>query len=464
MRWAPHPPPAIATFDSATAMAMAIARSLDGKDFPDLGQSPFLHAPVAASDLVPRGLRSYLFAVAGAREGVRPDRIETVNSAKLANWLVSLYPQRKFPIVALGSSCGAFVHLCAAAGIPWLPQTVLVPVRRERAGDPEDACEALALGSAPGERLLACNPDVQLHQLHDPNQDRLMVRYMLYFRLKWRCLPEPYRDFLERSLAPGGTILLVACRRSWPTVRVGPRHVFQHGAVGGANEDEYYSGSERVSEHLRHIGSARPRWVSPVSDGISPEAEWGFEDALVDSVVAWARARGTRVLLLSFDRPEDLSAPIADLYRTWYRRRSVPEDRLHVQSFIMLEPHWTMRLGLVPFWMVFNMERSADRLEKFLDERPPFEEIALTLFAHGVDSVGLPPIERWHQLLSRARRRGRFVGVNTRTYPAHFSVFARYQAALRKLKGPRIPFKQMSAEEALHTLAEDHAMRLEQLC
>lgn len=463
MRWAPDPPPAIATFDSATTMAMAVARSLDGQDFPDLGQSRWLHAPVAMSDVLPRGLRSHVFAVAGAREGVRPDRIELVKSGRLASWLVSLYPQRTFPMVALGSSCGALVHLYAAAGIPCLPQTVLVPVRRKRPGDPEDANEALALGTAPGKELLARNPDFQLHQLHDPNQDRLMVRHMLYFRLKWRVLPEPYRDFLERSLVPGGTILLVACRQSWPTVRLGPRHVFQHGAVGGAAPDEYYSGSDRVAKHLRHVGSSRRRWISPVADGSTPEAEWGFEDALTDSVVEWATKRGARVLMLSFDEPEDISAPIADLYRAWYRRAGVPDNRLHVESFIMLEPYWTLRLGLVPFWMVFNMAGSADRLQRYLEKRDPFDEIALTLFAHGIDSVGLPPIERWEELLSRARRRGRFVGVNTRTYPAHFSVFARYQAALRKLDGPHFSLDCMSADEALAELAEGPGIQLRQL-
>lgn len=464
MRWAPNPPPAIATFDSATAMAMAIARSVEGRDFPDLGQSRWLHAPVAASDLLPRGLRSHLFAMAGAREGVRPDHIERVSSAKLASWLVSLYPKREFPLIALGSSCGALTHLCAAAGIPWLPQTILVPVRREKPGDPEDACEALALGARPGKGLLACNPDMQLHQLHDPNQDRLMVRHMLYFRLKWRTLPAPYRDFLNRSLTPGGTILLVACRQSWPTVRLGPRHFFQHGAVGGAVPDEYYSGSHRVSDHLHRIGSARRQWITPVADGVSPEAEWGFEDALVESVVEWARERGARVLLLSFEEPESLSAPVADLYRAWYRHRGIPDDRLHVESFILLEPYWTIRLGLAPFWMVFNMQPSAERLQRYLDERPPFAEIALTLFAHGIDSVGLPPIERWQALMSHARRRGQFVGVNARTYPAHFSVFARYQTELRELDGPRVPFETMPAEEALNTLAEDPAVKLEQLC
>ncbi len=109
-------------------------------------------------------------------------------------------------------------------------------------------------------------------------------------------------------------------------------------------------------------------------------------------------------------------------------RRGTPDGRLNVESFGLSEPYWTMRLGLVPFWKVSNMEPSADRLQRFLEARPRFEEIALTLFAHGIDSVGLPPFARWQALISSARRSGRLICVNARAYPAHFSVSARYQS------------------------------------
>jgi hypothetical protein len=45
------------------------------------------------------------------------------------------------------------------------------------------------------------------------------------------------------------------------------------------------------------------------------------------------------------------------------------------------------------------------------------------LFAHGVESVGLPSIEEWRAVLKRARKNGRFAGVFERAYPAHFGIF-----------------------------------------
>ena len=40
------------------------------------------------------------------------------------------YPRRQYPAVVVGSANGAAVHLWAALGIPWLPQTFLVPIAR----------------------------------------------------------------------------------------------------------------------------------------------------------------------------------------------------------------------------------------------------------------------------------------------------------------------------------------------
>jgi hypothetical protein len=460
---APRKPPYVAAFDSATAMAMALGRFLHGRDFPGLGQPRYLRPVVAAADLVPRRLRTWLFSVAGAREGVRPEEIERVDGAAIADWLAALPPRRRYPAAMIGSSSGALVHLAAALGVPWLPQTVLVPVRRDRPGDPDDAAESLRVGTPLGERLLAVSPDLQLHHMHDPNQDRLMVRRMMYFRLKWRRLPAAYRAFLAEALPPGGTIVVADCRQSWATTRVGERHVFQHGAVGGATEEDYLEGSPRVAGLLARVGAGRERWPSPAADGRSPEAEWGFERALLDDIGELARARGWKVVRLACDDPAQLSPPVADLYRGWNARRGLAESRLLVESFILLDPYWCLRPGAAPFWMTFNMEPSARRLERFLDERPPFDEIHLTLFAHGADSVGLPAIGRWRSLAARARRDGRLAAVDETAYPAHFAVFARYNAALRRLPRRHPLPPSLALEPTLAALADSPRLRVELL-
>jgi hypothetical protein len=110
-----------------------------------------------------------------------------------------------------------------------------------------------------------------------------------------------------------------------------------------------------------------------------------------------------------------------------------------VESFVLMDPHGALRQGMVPFWTVFNVEPSADALEWYLDRAAPsYDEIDLMLFSHGVESVGLAPIERWRTIMGRARE-SRLLGVDERAYPKDFGTVARYHPALRRLPGPRYP-------------------------
>lgn len=426
-------PSGIAKFDSSSAMVRALALFLEGKDFPGLGQSQFLQAIVPHANRLPRRLRETVFARLGATEGVAPDKVGTVSADAIAEWMAGLYPRPRYPLVMIGSSSGAMIHLAAALGAPWLPQTFLTLVKQTGV-HPDDGVTGMQAGREPAERFLAANPGVQLHHMHDPSQDRLMLRYITYFRPKFR-LPPAYRAFIARSLEPNGTIVLVECGRRWPTTRLGERYVYQFGAVGGPTTDEYFDGGPRVEAYLSRYGSPRRRWEPPSPNGESPEAEWGFEPALRDEIIEFAQERHYRVLRLCFEDPEHLSPLVADFYRAWHRERGIAADRLVIESFILMEPYWTLRIGAVPFWMTFNMEPSLHWVRRYIEEAEAFEHVHLMLFAHGVNSVGLPPIEAWRTVLDLGTKGGSFLGVDPDAYPAHFAGFARYHTDIAKLPG-----------------------------
>jgi hypothetical protein len=269
------------------------------------------------------------------------------------------------------------------------------------------------------------NTDLDLHHMHDPVQDRLMVRRMSYFRFKRRGLGPAYERFLLDFLEPQGTILVLECGLSWPTTRHGERRVFQFGALGGATVEEMMHGGPRVEDYLARHRSHRRRWEPPAPDGRSPEAEWGFGAMLGDDIADFARRHGYRVRRVRFEDPEDLSPLVADVYRWWYERLGARDNRLVVDSFILMEPYWTIRTRSVPFWMVFNTEPSRDALARYLHEARPFDDVHLTLFSHGVDSIGLVPIDAWRRLCREARGDG-FIGVDARAFPRDFAVFVRY--------------------------------------
>jgi hypothetical protein len=451
------PPNYIANFDSASAMALATAHFLSGEEFAALGQPKAMKPIAKRANLLPKKVREKGFIVSGALETISPRRVHRLDLEEVAEWLEDEYPAGPFPAVAVGSSSGALVHLYAALGIPWLPQTLLVPVRQRV--HPDDPTAAMEKGRKYGRKMMDALPDFQLHHMHDANQDRLMVRALTYFRIKRRALGPGYERFLRERLQPGGTILVPECRRTWNTTRIGERHVFQHGALGGATEEEFHRGSERVEEYLERYDSPVRRWDGPEPDTVSPEAEWGFAPALLDDIERFADEHGYRVQRISFTEPEDPSPMVADLYRWWYAQRRIPANRLVITSFVVNMPYWTLRTGSVPFWMKFNMEPSAEAIERYLDASDPYDEIYLSLFQHGVEAVGLPPKERWQAILDRARVKGRTLGAELDEYPLDYPHFAKYEEALQAETPARYPIPAPLTLRDVERFLEEHPDR-----
>jgi hypothetical protein len=119
----------VADFDSASAMVQTAARFLHGQDFPRLGLSPRLAPLAIAVNYLPKPLRRLVYTHSGAAEAIAPARLSEIRAEEVSQWATGLYPERTYPAIAIGSSNGALVHLCAALGIPWLPQTVLIYAR-----------------------------------------------------------------------------------------------------------------------------------------------------------------------------------------------------------------------------------------------------------------------------------------------------------------------------------------------
>lgn len=432
---------AVAAFDSATGMLRALSRYLRGQDVPGIGQVPLaLEGPASALlggvNRLPPAVRDRAYAVSGWAEAMALHRTGEVRAEELASWVTAHYPERRYPVIFVGSANGALIHLAAALDAPWLPQTLLLPVRR-RGVSPDDPRGDLAAVRGAGRALLAANPDLLLHHMHDPNQDRLMIAGMTYFRVKWGRLPRAYRAFLRERLAPGGLVVGVDCTLRWPTTRVDERYVFQFGALGDATAAEYRQGGPRVADLLARYGAERRGWDPPPADGESPEAEWGLQPALLDDLTALARQQRFALDVLRFDAPQRLSPAVADLHRSWYAARGLPGDRLLVGSFLLLDPWQTLRTGSVPYWSVFGTESCRRSLESYLTTADPYDEIRVLLFNHGTESIGLASARDWHRTAGHARKLGVLTGVDAAAYPRDFACLVRSHRALRRIRGRR---------------------------
>ncbi|MGC0887278.1 hypothetical protein WKG88_11745 [Pantoea agglomerans] len=442
------PPRGIARFDSAAAMLLALANALHDRPFASPSQSPTLDRLLPSLKRLPTGLREWGYALGGMAEGISLRQAGELDVEGIAEWMVSEYPQQDYPAAFIGSSNGALVHLAAAMGVPWLPQTFLCPVRAANS-DPDDVQASFEQGKEVAAALLAAWPRLAVHHMHDPNQDRLMLDQMRYFRLKLRELPLAFNEFLMGSLPAGSTLFINHCTRQWPVTRTSDRSFFQFGALGGATEKEYLQGGPRVAEYLARYGIDRERWTPPAITDHVPEAEWGLDGYLISPLKKLAEAQNWKLMEIRYEDPEAMSYVVAEIYRDWYLAAGILPTRLTVDSFLLMDPWCSMHQHAIPFWLVFCTEPSAAALQRFLEKQPPFRNIDMMLFSHGTDSIGLAEIDRWRALLSHARDEGVLIGVDEERFPRDFATFARFDSALRERAPLLPPPPALSAEKVM---------------
>ncbi len=138
------PKQVVASFDSASVLHAATAAALQGQPFRNLGGSTAAGLAVRAAGRLPWSVLRGIYTRIGASEGINPRRLADVNLAAVAESFAERYPKRRYPAILIGASNGALIHLAAAMQVPWLPDTVLVPVAH--VGDPDRPDEAMEFG------------------------------------------------------------------------------------------------------------------------------------------------------------------------------------------------------------------------------------------------------------------------------------------------------------------------------
>jgi hypothetical protein len=439
----------IVDLDSTSSMLYAISHYLRGQDYSSVGVTfPGSDYVARLINKLPTCLLRTLYSWSGWMEGTPINRLHMLCMNSIDDWMACRYPPGRYPAALIGASNGAAVHLAAALGAPWVPQTFLLPVRRHLPVD--DLRADLEWGREPAQALLNRHSDIRIHQMHDPIQDRQMLRHIGYFRIKHLTLGPVWRAFLKMTLAPGATLLVLDCRYRWPVSELSPGHVFQSGGFGDVRFDEMAGGSDRIRNFLRRERSSDEQWDVPEATALVPEAEWGFAPEMAVDIERFAGENGYRVLYIGFTDPESLSPLIADLYEWWYARRdSVPQRRrLLAECFALLEPWWTINTRSIPYWLVFNTQISAFKLERYLETRRAFDELFLLLMSNGIVGVGQVSTRVWREILSRAGQRGEFVGVDEKKFPADIGSFLMYHNRLEKMNCRRYgPLSPMTVEE-----------------
>ena len=423
----------VAAFDSASVLHSANVAALRGEPFPNLGGSAFAGLSVRAASKLPWSVLRGIYTRIGASEGIDPSRLGDVDMAAVAAVFADRYPRRRYPAVMIGSSNGSLTHLAAAMQVPWLPDTVLVPVAHS--GDRDRPDLALEFGRQVARALLERNHDVVLHHMHDQLQDALMAEQMAYFRLKWHQLPAAYADFVKDQLARDGTVVVINDTSTWPVSRIGPRHVFQDGGRGGTLPRDYL---------------ARPH--APVPDEEAAESEWGLDKRFRDDVRRWCDTQGFRYAEVSYRGPQAPAAAVATVMRRWYRSRDEPANRLVVPSFILGDPWQTICAGAVPFWTHFAVRPALDALDEYLTSTEPYEDVHVFLFEHGVRSPGIAGPDDFAAVVRRHGATPHLDGLDPQKFPHDIGTLSRYDRAFEQLPRARHPWTPLVVDEALSSL------------
>jgi hypothetical protein len=429
----------VANFDSCSALAKALGNFLNGRDFKGVGKVPNSELIARIVNSLPWDLQKAAYVKGSAHEAVHPDKLGKIDAEEFSTWATGLYPKRKYSTIFIGSTNGAAVHMSAAMGAPWLPQTFMIPVKTGDELSLDEPKQRMEWAIKPAEQLLKRNPDLQLHHMMDPSQDRPMLDAISYFRVKRLRLGDAYKKFISENLEKNGTILIVECQKKWPGKKVGNRHYFQFGGLGGITPENYYKGSEEITKFLRENRSSVEKWDPPSPDGDFPESEWGFEPQLQNDINEFASENKFQVKQMTYQEPEDLSPFVADLFRWWYGQRKIKSDTLIADMFFLMDPFWTLRTGSVPFWLAFNARPSINRLKQYLQQTEPYENIYMLPFSNGVKAIDLATQEDMRSALALATKNGDFLGSDPDKYPYDFGIYSRYQKAIEKKIPQRYP-------------------------
>jgi hypothetical protein len=435
------PSKVVASFDSASVLHAATVAALQGRPFPHLGNGPATGAAVRVAGELPWPILRNLYTRIGASEGISVRRLGDVDMDAVAASFADAIPARRYPAIMIGSSSGAMAHLAAALQVPWLPDTVLIPVAHAGRRDQPD--DAMAFGEAVAAPLLDRNPQIELHHMHDPVQDTLMSAQMSYFRVKWTQVPDAYAAFIEAHLEPGGRLLLINDRSSWPVTRVGPRHVFQVGGQGGVEPEDL----------LR-----RPR--TPTADEQAPEAEWGLPQPFVDDLIEQCSALGRPVTEIAYDHPQQAAGPVAEVLRGWFRQRGEPGDRLVVPSFILGDPWTSMDKALTPYWTFFPVQPALKAFSDYLDHAEPFADVHLFMFQHGVMSEGIATPDELCAVARDHGARPHLEAVRPSKFPHDIGSLARYGDVFARLPAANRPWAPLEVDTAVDGLRTQQAVTI----
>ncbi|MBN1488110.1 MAG: hypothetical protein JW981_10740 [Anaerolineae bacterium] len=345
---------------------------------------------------------------------VEPVWAERIMANDLASWAVSLYEDLNWPwnAIIVGSPAGGVAHLALAMGVPFLSQSFS---SNYRCSVPVDDVRAYqAFGERLSGQITSRNSDLAVINHYDPLHDRLAIKHCNRIRYKLLDLPVAYRSFIMNYVRPGGTIFFSNCRYAWPSYFTGERQWFQVGGLGSVNPWAFIQGRPEFAELQAKTG--HNHWG--LGDRMAfdlPEAEWGTQPPLRETVKQFADQYGYRFVGLEAGHPRDFSVMAFDVWKRLFEDAGIEPQGVLIETGTQVAP-LAARLGrLLPLWLPGSYKDSVTFLRDMTTQFPedkPVVWLPQPDFAPSFDSA------TWEQWLEPLAGKAVLpMGARRRSYP-----------------------------------------------
>jgi hypothetical protein len=363
---------------------------------------------------LPEEIRRPALAARAIEEATPLAEIDDIDAEAVAAWIVDQYPETTYPAAVLGSPHGAAVQLATLCGAAWLPTsfTVTAPWPGGSAGN---WVAAMAWGTRLAERILAGNPAITVRQVHDPVVRGSLCGSTVSLQIRWRTLPEAYREFLRSRLAPGGASVMVRDLRTWPVLDGPPRYGFQIGSpTGGWTSEDYRADRHRLRKLLRSIGAED--WPDPGYEPSLKYAETSGEPSIEPELRHLATETGVAGHRVLYRDPHSLSGAVADLYRAWLPPAASGRHAV-VGSGRMIDPWQAVSRGLVPYWCESSTRSATEAAELWFAGSRPFESVSVLPDPPGTVHDDTATLRHWRAIAAFGRRDSNMDALVAGRYP-----------------------------------------------
>ncbi|MBA4384252.1 MAG: hypothetical protein C0410_05920 [Anaerolinea sp.] len=381
---------------------------------------------------LPSSVAEWIIPRANSGNSLSIQDVENLKTSDLVNGRLKDYEanEGQFPAITVGIGMGGTTaHLALALGGPFLPQAFVMTLKTGTMNGDVNAYNQLSLDVA--RKITQNNHDLMSIQHYDPVHDGWLVKRVNHLRVKLIDLPEEYKAFIKKKLAPGGDVVYLEGTAKWKRFRTGEKNVFQVGGWGDINDEAFIFGNDKLSQFAEKEKLDYLHWMLndyPLEDG--PESEWGSEEGLGEALQDFCKKEGFNFIKISYQDPNNFSKLAFRTKKKILENAHLEPSGVAVEMFSQFDTSIIDHSRLLPLWLIFNTMDSMRFLESMTSEFPKSKPVFFSSLATFSVTPDLVPFTEWERVLNNFEVIN--IGARKNHYPADTLALLDWKKLLEK--------------------------------